>query len=189
MVYVPACPECQHNKSVTSKMKGPLHLLSVPEVQGDSICLDLVGPLSENEECNCILTLTNKLGLDIHLIPTRTDISTTCLPSILFNEWYCKNGLPLELISDCNKFFILKFWKALHTLTGIHLKMSTAYHPQTGSASKHTNKTLNQCVHFHVECNQKGWVHALPIICFHTMNSVNTSMGFSGFQICMGCSP
>jgi flavin-binding protein dodecin len=67
--------------------------------------------------------------------------------------------------------------------------MSTAYHPQTDSASERTNKTLNQCVWFHVEQNQKGWVRALPIIHFHIINSVNVSMGFSGFQICMGQSP
>src|SRR5882757_1210766 len=67
--------------------------------------------------------------------------------------------------------------------------MSTAYHPQTDGASEHTNKTLNQCVRFHVERNQKGWVRALPIIRFHMMNSVNGSTGFSGFQIRMGRSP
>jgi hypothetical protein len=92
-------------------------------------------------------------------------------------------------ISDRDKLFISKFWKALYTLTGVHLKMSTAYHPQTDGASERTNKMLNQCIRFHVECNQKGWVRALPIIHFHIMNSVNASTGFSGFQIRMGCSP
>src|SRR5882757_2160037 len=67
--------------------------------------------------------------------------------------------------------------------------MSTAYHPQTDGASEHTNKTLNQCIRFHVERNQKGWVRALPIIRFNIMNSINSSTGFSGFQIRMGRSP
>jgi hypothetical protein len=129
------------------------------------------------------------LGSDVRLVPTRTDISATHLASIFFNEWYCENGLPLELISDRDKLFISKFWKALHSLTGVHLKMSTAYHPQTDGASERTNKTLNQCIRFHVQCNQKGWVRALPIIRFQIMNSVNASTGFSGFQIRMGRSP
>jgi hypothetical protein len=156
--YVPACAECQHNKSATSKAKGPLHPLPVPEARGDSVCLDFVGPLPEDEGFNCILTLTDRLGSDICLIPTRTDVSAAQLASIFFNEWYCENGLPLELISDRDKLFVSKFWKALHTLTGVHLKMSTAYHPQTDGASERTNKTLNQCVRYHVERNQKGWV-------------------------------
>jgi hypothetical protein len=81
-------------------VKGPLYPLPIPDVCGDSVCLDFVGPLPENEGHNCILTLTDRFGLDIRLIPTRTDISTAKLAAIFFNEWYCENGLPLELISD-----------------------------------------------------------------------------------------
>jgi hypothetical protein len=187
--YIPACPDCQRNKSSTSRPKGPLHPLPIPEARGDSVCLDFVGPLPEDNSFNCILTLTDRLGSDVCLIPTRTNISAAHLASIFFNEWYCENGLPLELISDRDKLFISKFWKVLHKLTGVCLKLSTAYHPQTDGASERTNKTLNQCICFHVERNQKGWARALPIICFNIINSVNASTGFSGFQIRMGCSP
>jgi hypothetical protein len=93
----------------------------------------------------------DRLGSDIRLIPMCTDISTPKLALLFFNEWYCKNGLPLELISDRDKLFVSRFWKALHALTGVHLKMLTAYHPQTDGASEQTNKTLNQCMCFHVE--------------------------------------
>jgi hypothetical protein len=155
--YVPACTNCQQNKSGTSKAKGPLHLLPVPEACGDSVCLDFVGPLPEDEGFNCILTITDRLGSDVQLVPTWTNISVPKLVSI-FNEWYCENGLLLELITDHDKLFVSRFWKALHALTGVHLKMSTAYHPQTDGTSERTNKTLNQCVQFHVERNQRGWV-------------------------------
>jgi len=67
--------------------------------------------------------------------------------------------------------------------------MSTAYNLQTNGASEQTNKMLNQCVWFHVEWNQKGWVCTLPIIHFNMMNLVNALTGYSGFQICMGWSP
>ena len=82
-----------------------------------------------------------------------------------------------------------KFWKALHKLTGVKLKMSTAYHPQTDGASERTNKTVNQCLRYHVERNQLGWARALPRIRFHLMNTVNKSTGFTPFQLRMGRSP
>jgi len=66
--------------------------------------------------------------------------------------------------------------------------MSTVYHSQTDGGSEHMNKTLNQCIWFHIEHNQKGWVQALPLIPFNIMNAVNPSMGFSRFQLHMGCS-
>jgi len=82
-----------------------------------------------------------------------------------------------------------KFWKALHKLTGITLKMSTTYHLQTDGASEWTNKMVNQCLQYHIEHNQLGWARALPWIRFQLMNTVNKSTGFTPFQLQMGRSP
>jgi hypothetical protein len=107
---------------------------------------------------------------------------------LFFNHWYCENGLPKDIISDRDKLFILKFWCALHKLTGVKIKLSSAYHPETDSSSERSNKTINQCICYHVHRNQKGWVCALPRIRFNIMNSINASTGFSNFQIRLGCS-
>jgi hypothetical protein len=117
------------------------------------------------------------------------DITAPELATLFFDHWYCKNGLPLEIISDCDKLFISQFWKSLHKLTGVKVKMSTAYHPETDGASKGTNKTVNQMLHFHVDRNQKDWVRALPRICFCIMNTVNTSTGYTPFYLKSGHSP
>lgn len=164
--YVVSCPECQQNKLSTSKPIGPLHPLPIPDQCRDSV-----------------------VGSDIQLAATQTDINTEELAYIFFDKWYCENGLPSDIFSDRDKVFISKFWKALHKLTGIKLKLSTAYHPQMDSASEWTNKSINQCLCYHVEQNQHGWSHALPCICFHIMNTVNTSTGFTPFQLWMGQSP
>jgi hypothetical protein len=108
---------------------------------------------------------------------------------VFFDQWYCENGLPLEIVSDRDKLFMSKFWQVLHGLTGVKLKMSTAYHPQSDGASKRTNKTVNQCLRYHVERNQLGWKRALPRVRFDIMNTVNSSTGFSPFQLHMGRAP
>ena len=108
---------------------------------------------------------------------------------LVFNHWYCENGLPLDFVSDRDKLFMSHFWKVLFQLTGVKLKMSSGYHPKTDGSRKWTNKMVNQAIHFHVERNQKGWVCALPRICFCIMNTINASMGYSGFQLCLGRSP
>jgi hypothetical protein len=74
-------------------------------------------------------------------------------------------------------------------LTGIKLKMSTAYHPKTDGSSERSNKTIVQTLWYHVERNQRGWAKSLPHVCFTIMNTVNLSTSFSPFQLCMGCSP
>lgn len=80
-------------------------------------------------------------------------------------------------------------WRALLKLTGVKLKILSLYHPESDSASERSNKTVNQCVRFHVGQNKKGWVRALPQIRFDMMNTVNVSTGFSGFQLKLGRSP
>ncbi|EDR02067.1 reverse transcriptase-RNase H-integrase [Laccaria bicolor S238N-H82] len=187
--YIKSCPECQRNKSSTTKPLGPLHPLPIPDQRGDSVAIDFIGPLPEDEGKNCIITFTDRLGSDIRIIATRTDITAEDLATLFFDEWYCENGLPADIVSDRDKLFVSRFWKALHRLTGVKLKMSTAYHPETDGASERTNKTVNQALRFHVERNQLGWARALPRIRFDMMNTVNKSTGFSPFQLRMGRSP
>jgi hypothetical protein len=187
--YIPSCTECSQNKSSTNKPTGPLHPLPIPDSRGDSVAMDFIGPLPLDENYNCILSMTDRLGSDIQIIPTRIDITAEDLALLFFNHWYCENGLPKDIVSDRDKLFVSKFWTALHKLTGVKLKLSSSYHPETDGSSKHSNKTINQCIRYHVHRNQKGWVRALPRIRFDIMNSVNASTGFSNFQICLGRSP
>lgn len=134
--YVVSCPECQRNKSSTLKPIGPLHPLPIPDQRGDSVAMDFIVPLPEDNSFNCIITFTDRLGSDIQLAATRTDIDAEQLAYVFFDKWYCENGLPTDIVSDRDKLFISKFWKALHKLTGVKLKLSTAYHPQTDGVSE-----------------------------------------------------
>ena len=187
--YLPGCDACQRNKGTTKRRPGPLHPLPVPDERGDSIAIDFIGPLPVDEGYNCIITITDRLGSDVRLIPTTTDISAEEFARLFFDHWYCENGLPLEIISDRDKLFVSRFWKALTSLSGVKLGMSTVFHPQTDGASERTNKTINQCLRYHVSRNQEGWVRALPRVRFAIMNTVNASTKVSPFQLRMGRSP
>jgi hypothetical protein len=162
--YVPSCIKCQRNKSTTTKPLGPLHPLPVPDSRCDSVAIDFIRPLPPDDRFDCITTFTDRLGSNVQLVPCSTSLTAEELAQLFFMRWYCVNGLPLDIISDHDKLFMSCFWQTLHKLTGVQLKLSTAYHPQTDGASKQTNKTVNQCIRFHVERNQKGWAKLLPLI-------------------------
>ena len=187
--YIPACADCQRNKSKTSKPIGPLHPLPIPDARCDSVAIDFIGPLPLDNGFDTIVTFTDRLGSDIQIIPTVSSLTAEKLAELFFEKWYCENGLPLEIVSDRDKLFMSTFWKSLHSLTGIKLKMSTSYHPETDGSSERTNKTVIQCIRFAVERDQLGWVKALPKIRFDIMNSVNKSTGFTPFQLRFGRSP
>ena len=184
--YIPSCGECQRNKSSTSKPSGPLHPLPIPDERCESVSMDFIGPLPPDNGFDYILTITDRLNSDIRIIPTKSTITAEELATVFFDSWYCENGLPLDIISDRDKLFVSKFWRHLMLLTGVKLKHSSSFHPQSNGASERTNKTVNQCIRFHVERNQTGWAKALPLIRFQIMNSVNKSTGFSPFQLRFG---
>lgn len=156
--YVPSCPDCQRNKSRTNKPFGPLHPLPIPEQRGDSFAIDFIGPLPKDKGFDSIITITDRLNSDIQIIPTTVNLTAEKLANLFFDKWYCENGLPLEIISDRDKLFISRFWTHLHKLTGVQIKMSTAYHPETDGSSERSNKIVIQAIRFHVEHNQTGWV-------------------------------
>jgi hypothetical protein len=152
--YIPSCSPCQHNKSRTTKPTGPLHPLPVPDAQFEAVALDFVGPLPEEGGKDMILTMTDLLGAEIRLAPIHLTATAAEVAVVLFDEWYCENGLMRQIISDRDALFTSELWSALHKLTGVKLKMSTAYHPQTDGASERTNKTLNQAIRYH--CRQQS---------------------------------
>lgn len=132
-MYIPSCDACQRNKGETRRPRGPLHPLPVPDARCDSVAIDFVGPLPTDAGMDCIVTMTDRLGSDMRFIPCRTDMSAEDFAGLFFQHWYCENGLPLNIVSDRDKLFMGKFWRALHKLMGVKLDMSSSYHPQTDS--------------------------------------------------------
>jgi len=63
--YVPACTDCQHNKSCTKKPASPLHPLPIPDMHGDSIAMDFIRPLPPDNGFDSILSITDCLHSDI----------------------------------------------------------------------------------------------------------------------------
>jgi hypothetical protein len=98
--------------------------------------MDFIGPLPTDEGYDCILTITDRLGSDIRIIPTKISITAEDLAVVFFDTWYCKNGLPNDIVCDRDKIFVSHFWKVLAKLTGIKQKMSSSYHPETDGSSE-----------------------------------------------------
>jgi Integrase zinc binding domain len=164
--YIPSCTKCQQNKNQTSKPTGPLHPLPVPDDWFDTVVLDFIGPLPEENGKDTILTMTDLLGADICIASIHSSYTAAQVAIMFFDEWYCENGL---IVSDRDACFTTKLWTALHKLTSIKLKMLTSYHPETDGSSEQTNKTMNQAIWNHVDNNQKGWASQTPpcMVCHH----------------------
>lgn len=63
--HIPSCDVCQQNKISTKRSPGPLHPLPVPDRRNDSVAIDFVSPLLEDEGYNYLVTITDRLNSDI----------------------------------------------------------------------------------------------------------------------------
>jgi hypothetical protein len=95
--YIPSCPDCQRNKSLTDKPAGPLHPLPVPDQRFESIAMDFIGPLPIDEGFDSIVMITDRLGADIQIVPCKTTMTAEEFATLFFDRWYCENGCPQEL--------------------------------------------------------------------------------------------
>lgn len=114
--HPPSGPRASPIKGSTKKPLGPLHPHPIPDGRGDAIAIDFVGKLPEDQGFDCVATVTDRLGADLRLIPTRTDVTAEAFAALFFDAWYCKNGLPTEIVSDRDTLFVSVFWTALHNL-------------------------------------------------------------------------
>ena len=99
----------------------------------------------------------------------------------MFESVYKHHGLPKNIISDRDVLFTSTFWEHLHTLMGVKLRMSSAYHPQTDGATERANRTVTQMLRQCINPNQKDWVSKLPAIQFAINTARSESTGYSPF--------
>ena len=84
--------------------------------------LDFIGTLPEEHGKDTILTMADLLGTDIHIAATHSMYTAAQVAVILFDEWYCENGLMLHLISDWDLLSLPNFGLHSTSLPASNLK-------------------------------------------------------------------
>jgi hypothetical protein len=113
-VYVRSCDGCQHFKARTTVLPGELHPLPIPSRALGDIAMDFVGPLPKSRGFDMLLTVTCRLTGYVCLIPCLKEDTAAVVAERLFDGWYRFFGLPDRIVSDRDKLFVGKFWRAIH---------------------------------------------------------------------------
>jgi len=92
------------------------------------VSLDFVEGLPLSSTFSVILVVVVKFSKFAHFIPLKHPYSAASVARVFLDNIYKLHGLPVAIISDCDKVFTSKFWQLLFQLAGTDLRMSTAYH-------------------------------------------------------------
>jgi transposase InsO family protein len=119
-------------------------------------------------------------------IPVNTTYNCAVLIELYMSRIVCLHGIPKKIISDRGTQFTSHFWQQLHEALGMHLKFSSAYHPQTDGQTKRTNQILEDMLRACALQDQLGWDKRLPYAEFSYSNSYQASLKMSQFEALYG---
>jgi hypothetical protein len=180
-VFCETCVTCKRSKPSNQKPYGLLNPLAIPSEPWESIGVDFVGPLplsrNRDGEFDSITVVICLLTAMVEIIPSHTTYKAHDIAELMFESVYKHHGLPKNIISDRDVLFTSIFWDHLHTLMGVKLRMSSAYHPQTDGATERANRTVTQMLRQCINPNQKDWVSKLPAIQFAINSARSESTG------------
>jgi hypothetical protein len=186
--FVQSCRSCARNKSTTQAPAGFLHSILVPARRFEELAIDFVGPLTKSKGFNMLLVMTDRLTNYVRIEPTKNNCTAKEIAELMYYSWYRIFGLPAAITSDRDKLFTSRFWDELHKRMNIHLRMSTAYHPETAGSSERSNKTVIEALRHYTNTRQTDWAEHLVQVETSINNSKNATTGFTPNELVFGAS-
>ena len=104
----------------------------------------------------------------------------------LLEQVFQHHGLPTAIVSDRGSQFVSMMWGEVCRLLKITQRLSTAFHPETDSATERANQELETYLRIFTAFEQDDWALQLPIAMMALNNRVTQSTGMSTFFMTHG---
>ncbi|WVZ58542.1 LOW QUALITY PROTEIN: hypothetical protein U9M48_008808 [Paspalum notatum var. saurae] len=180
---------CSRNKTEHLHPAGLLQPLPVLSAIWSDIAMDFVEGFPKVGGKSVILTVVDRFSKYGHFIALGHPYSASSVARAFFDIIVRLHGLPCSIISDRDPVFTSNFWIELLNLTGIKLKMSSAFHPQTDGQSEVTNRTIVIYLRCLAVDRPRSWLQWLPWAeyCYNT--SYQSALHTTPFDVVHGRSP
>ena len=191
--YVRSCAICQRVVSKRHKPYGQLESLPLPSRPWSEISIDFITGIPEARfgfhSVDSILVVVDRYTRMAKFFLVSTTINAAELAHLFHNEIELKFGAPKGIVSDRGPIFTSTFWGELAYFTGVKLRLSTAFHPQTDGQTERMNQVLEHYLRCFTDEKQRNWPQLLASTEFCINNAVNASTGISPFRALMGYDP
>jgi transposase InsO family protein len=152
--------------------------------------MDLIVKLPKTKNgYDSLVVFVDRLTKRIHLAPTNETITSEGLAKIFFDTVFRHHGLPQSIVSDRDPRFTGNFWRALFSLAGTTLKMSTSYHPQTDGQTERANRTIEESLRAYVNERHNNWDDYLTSVEYAYNDSLQASTQETPFFLEYGQHP
>ena len=180
--YVRSCADCQKRKLTNTRMKNAVTSFPSPSQPFSVWEIDLYGPLPCTSKGNAYLftavDLFSKL-LFVKPIPNK-DAASVC--EVLL-ELFTQYGVCDTLISDQGSEFTSKVTREICSMLQVPQQFTPSFVHHCLGACERTHRTLATKLTPYMNDRCNNWDVMVPAIVFSMNNSVNSSTGYSPFEI------
>nr|GEX96157.1 hypothetical protein [Tanacetum cinerariifolium] len=141
----------------------------------ESISMDFIKALPKSQGYTVIFMVVDRLTKYGHFMPLSYPFTTVEVAQEFLDTVYKLHGLPISIVSERDKVFLINFWKELFKLLQVKLLMSTAYHPQTDGYTEVVNRCLECFLRLY---GQTPPVHVPYLGGLSKVDAVNRTLGF-----------
>ena len=187
--HIEHCHKCQLRRKAAPP--GPVLVTPLPQTTepNQRVHADLFGPLkASGSQKKYVLCVTDAFTKYVELVAIPNKEAPTVAQAI-FERWFCRFGMPLELVTDQGKEFCSELSEDLFRHMQVsHLK-TTAYHPQCNSQAEVANKTIAKYLASFVDETTLDWEVYLPPLMIVYNTSFHRSIKTTPFFLTFGMEP
>lgn len=187
--FVRNCTVCLQAKPDRARYPGLLEPLPVLDSAWEIISLDFVEGLPMSDNTNAILVVVDKYTKFAHFMALKHPFTAASVARLFLDHVYQLHGLPKSIISDRDRIFTSRLRQMLVQLVGIHLRMSSSYHPQTDGQTERVNQCLETYLRCFVHSCPTRWRQWLPLAEFWYNTSSHSALGKTSFEVLYGYQP
>ena len=159
--YCNSCDKCIAKKTPSHPRRAPLKPYQVGEPM-EKIAIDVLGPLPLSEKGNrFVLVLVDCFTkwTEAYAMPNQ---ETSTIVEIIVNEFICRFGTPLQILSDQGSNFQSKLFSEVCNFLKIDKVNTSSMRPQANGTVERFNRTLQIMLTNFCENDQKTWDRYLP---------------------------
>ena len=182
--YCLTCHDCQMSNTRFIKNVPELQPVSVPVESWKQIGVDLCSMPKTDDGYVCFA-----LAVDYQskwVVADGLKAKTAAEVARFLYNIQCQYGAVNIQINDQGPEFVNKVSEEIHTLTGVHQRITSAYHPQANGLAERNNRTIQSCLLKTLQQRQTEWMRALPGVVFAYNTSRQKSTKFTPFYLMFG---
>ena len=187
--YIRSCLLCQQYNVSRQKRPGLLNPVSPPDGPFQVLGIDYCGPLkSTPRENRYVLIITDYFTRYVVAIPLP-NCTAEKTAETLFNEYFCKFGVPSLIVSDQGSHFRNRLMSNMRLLIGYNHIFSTPYHPQTNGIVERFNSTFIPQISKLHDSQNNNCDEYLQAVVFAYNSGIHKTTKYSPYEVVYGRPP